>query len=124
MPLHVTCIADFQAYVCCRRKSAENLSVVVSRRFFLAVRRTLATTAAKFEAVFRAALIAFLCARGLSVSAAAVSASSTSSTSSLFWVSFLTWAAVAFADSAARANLARKAVLFRYVAVLGLVASA
>jgi hypothetical protein len=76
--------------VCCRRKSAENLSVVVRRRFFLAVRRTLATTATKFKAVFRAVLIAFLCARGLSASAAAVCAFSTSSTSSLFGVSFLT----------------------------------
>jgi hypothetical protein len=56
MPLQVTCIAAFYASVCCRRKSAENLSVVVRRRFFLA--------AAEFEAVFRAALIAFLCARG------------------------------------------------------------
>jgi hypothetical protein len=84
MPLQVTCIAAFYASVCCRRKSAENFSVVVRRRFFLNVRRTLATTAAKFEAVFRAALIAFLCARELSASAAAVYTSSTSSTSSLF----------------------------------------
>jgi hypothetical protein len=90
MPLQVTCIAAFHASVCCRRKSAENLSVVVRRRFFLAVRRTLATIAAEFKAVFRAALIAFLCARGLSASAAAVCASPTISTSSLFWVSFLT----------------------------------
>jgi hypothetical protein len=111
MPLHVTCIADFQASVCCRRKSAENLSVVVSRRFFLAVKRTLATTTAVFETFFRASLMAFLCARGSTASAAAVCASSTSSTSSLFWVSFLTWAAVAFADGAARAGLPRRAVL-------------
>jgi hypothetical protein len=90
MPLQVTCIAAFYASVYCRRKSAENLSVVVRRRFFLPVRRTLATTATKFEAVFRAALIAFLYTRGLSASAAAVCAYSTSSTSSLFWVSFLT----------------------------------
>jgi hypothetical protein len=124
MPLQVTCIAGFHAAVCCRRKSAENLSVVVRRRFFLAVRRTLATTAAELEAAFRAALRAFLCARGSSASTSAVCASSTSSTSSLFWVSFLTWAAVAFADGAARANLPGRAVLFRYVAVLGPVASA
>jgi hypothetical protein len=70
--------------VCCRRKSAENLSIVVKRRFFLTVRRTLATTTAKFKAVFRAALIASLCARELSASAAVVYALSTSSTSSLF----------------------------------------
>jgi hypothetical protein len=90
MPLQVTCIADFHLSVCCRRKSAEKFSVVVRRRFFLAVRRTLATTAAEFEAVFSAALIAFLCARGPTASAFAVFASSTSSMSSLFWVSFLT----------------------------------
>jgi hypothetical protein len=84
MPLQVTCIAAFHASVCCRRKSAENFSVVVRRRFFLAVRRTLATTAAKSEAVFRAALRAFLCARGLSASTSALCASSTSRTSSLF----------------------------------------
>jgi hypothetical protein len=84
MPLQVTCIATFYASVCCRRKSAENLSIVVRRRFLLTVRRTLATTAAKFKAVFRAVLIAFLYTRELSASAAAVSASSTSSTSSLF----------------------------------------
>jgi hypothetical protein len=90
MPLQVTCIADFEVSLCCKRKSAKNFSVVVRRRFFLAVRRTLATTTVKFKAVFRAALIAFLCARGLTASASAVFASSTSSTSSLFWVSFLT----------------------------------
>jgi hypothetical protein len=84
MPLQVTCIAAFYASVYCRKKSAENLSIVVRRRFLLAVRRTLATTTAKFKAVFRAVLIAFLCARELSASAAAVSTSSTSSTSSLF----------------------------------------
>jgi hypothetical protein len=84
MPLQVTCIAAFYSSVYCRRKSAENLSIVVRRRFFLTVRRTLATTATKFKAVFRAALIAFLCARGLSASAATVYTSSTSSTSSLF----------------------------------------
>jgi hypothetical protein len=37
-------------------------------------------------------------------------------------VSFLTYAAIAFADSAARANLPSRAVLLRYVAVLGFVA--
>jgi hypothetical protein len=84
MPLHVTCIADFQASVCCRRKSAENLSVVVSRRFFLTVKQTLATTTAVFKTFLRASLMAFLCARGFTASAAAVCASSTSSTSSLF----------------------------------------
>ena len=117
MPLHFTCIAGFQASVCCRRKLAENLSVVVRRRFFLAVRRTLATTAAEFEAVFRAALIAFLCARGSTASASAALASSTSSTSSLFWVSFLTWAAVAFAGGTARADLFRRGELYGCVAV-------
>ena len=96
------------------------------RRFFLAVRRTLATTAAEFETVLSAALMAFLCARGSSASASAVCSSSTSSTSSLFWVSFLTWAAVAFAGGAARAcvGLPGGAVLFGYLAVLGPVASA
>jgi hypothetical protein len=117
MPLQVTCIADFQASLCCRRKFAENPSVVVRRRFFLAVRRTLATTAAEFEAVLRAALIAFLCARGSTASASAVFASSTSSTSSLFWVSFLTWAAIAFAGIAARTYLLGSVVLFECVAV-------
>jgi hypothetical protein len=104
-------------FVCCKRKSAVNLSVVVRRRFFLAVRRTLATTAAEFEAVSSAALIAFLCARGSTASAFAVFASSTSSTSSLFWVSFLTWAAVALAGGAARAGLLGRGVLFGCVAV-------
>jgi hypothetical protein len=84
MPLQATCIAGFYASVCCRRKSAENFSIVVRRRFFFAVRRTLATTAAEFKTVFRAALIAFLCARGLTALAFTVFASSTSSTSSLF----------------------------------------
>ena len=69
--------------MCCRRKSAENLSVVVRRRLFLAVRRTLVITAIKLNAVFRAALIAFLCARGSTISAFAVFLLSTSSTSSL-----------------------------------------
>ena len=66
------------------RKFAENLSVVVRRRFFLTVRRTLAITAVELDTVFRAALIAFLCARGSTASAFAVLLSSTSSTSSLF----------------------------------------
>jgi hypothetical protein len=70
--------------VCCRRKSAENLSIVVSRRFFLAVKRMLAITTAVFKTFFRASLMAFLCARESTTSAAAVCASSTSSTSSLF----------------------------------------
>jgi hypothetical protein len=82
--LQVTCIANFWASVCCRRKSAENLSIVVRRRFFLAVKRTLAITTVELDAVFRAALIAFLCARGSTASAFAVFLSSTSSTSSLF----------------------------------------
>jgi hypothetical protein len=64
-----------------------------------------------------AALIAFLCARGLTASAFTVFASSTSSKSSLFWVSFLTWAAVAFSGGAARADLLRRGVLFGCVAV-------
>ena len=82
--------------MCCRRKSAENCSVVVRIRFFLAVMRTLATTAAKFETASRAALIAFLCARGSTASAAAAFACSTSSTSSLFFASFLRCSATAF----------------------------
>ena len=73
--------------MCCRRKSAENLSIVVRRRFFLAVRRTLVITVVKLDAVFSAALIAFLCTRGSTASAFAVFLSSTSSTSSLFCVS-------------------------------------
>ena len=75
--------------MCCRRKSAENCSIVVRIKFFFAVMRTLATTAAEFETAFRAALIAFLCARGSTASAAAAFACSTSSTSSLFFASFL-----------------------------------
>jgi hypothetical protein len=70
--------------VYCRRKSAENLSIVVSRRFFLTVKQTLATTTAMFKTFFRASLIAFLCARESTASAATIYASSTSSTSSLF----------------------------------------
>jgi hypothetical protein len=71
-------------FVCCKRKSAVNLSIVVRRRFFPAIKRTLATTAAKFNAVFRAALRVFLCARELSASTSTLCASSTSSISSLF----------------------------------------
>ena len=37
MPLQVICTACFQASVCCRRKSAENPSVVVRIRFFLGI---------------------------------------------------------------------------------------
>jgi hypothetical protein len=70
--------------VCYRRKSVENLSIVVKRRFFLTVRRTLATTTTKFKAVFRAALIAFLYTRELSASTATVYTFSTSSISFLF----------------------------------------
>jgi hypothetical protein len=70
--------------VCCRRKSAENLSIVVRRRFFLTVRRTLATTTAKSKAVFRATLRVFLYARELSTSTSTLCTLSTSSTSSLF----------------------------------------
>ena len=97
MPLQVTCTADFHVSVCCRRKSAENCSVVVRIRFFLAVRRTLATTTAEFETTLRAALIAFRCARGSTASAAAALACSTSSTSSLFLASFLRCSTAAFA---------------------------
>jgi hypothetical protein len=70
--------------VCYRRKSAENLSIVVSRRFFLAVKQTLVTTTAMFKTFFRALLIAFLYARRSTASATAVYTSSTSSISSLF----------------------------------------
>jgi hypothetical protein len=84
MPLHITYIADFQASVCCRRKSVENLSIVISRKFFLTVKQTLATTTAVFKTFFRALLIAFLCARESTASATTVCASSTSSISSLF----------------------------------------
>jgi hypothetical protein len=70
--------------VYCRKKSAENLSIVISRRFFLTVKQTLATTTAMFKTFFRALLIAFLYTRESTVSATAVCASSTSSTSSLF----------------------------------------
>ena len=97
MPLQVTCTADFQVSVCCRRKSAKNCSIVVRIRFFFNVRHTLATTAAKFKTALSAALIAFLCARRSTASAAAAFASSTSSTSSLFFVSFLRCLAAAFA---------------------------
>jgi hypothetical protein len=89
MPLHVTYIANFLASLCCRRTAAENFSIVVISRFFLAVKRTLAITAAVFKACFRASLIAFRCARGSTASAAAVCASSTSSTSFLFFASLL-----------------------------------
>ena len=81
--------------MCYRRKSAENYSIVVRIRFFLAVRRTLATTAAEFKTAFRAALIAFRCARGSTASAAAAFACSTSRTSSLFFTSFLCCSAAA-----------------------------
>lgn len=97
MPLQATCTANFQISMCCRRKSAENCSVVVRIRFFLAVRRTLATTIAKFKTTLRAVLIAFRRARGSTASAATALACSTSSTSSLFFASFLLCSAVAFA---------------------------
>jgi hypothetical protein len=84
MPLHITCIADFQASVCYRRKSAENLSIVISRRFFLTVKRTLATTTAVFKTFFRVLLIVFLYTRESTTSATTVYTSSTSSISSLF----------------------------------------
>jgi hypothetical protein len=84
MPLLATCIAGFYASVLCRRKSAENFSIVVRRRFFLTIRRILATTTTEFKAVFRAALIAFLYTRGLTTSAFTMFTSSTSSISSLF----------------------------------------
>ena len=96
MPLQVTCTANFYISVCCRRKSAEKCSVVVRIRFFFAVRRTLATTAVEFETALRAVLIAFLCARGSTASAAAAFACSTSSISSLFCLSFLRCSAVIF----------------------------
>jgi hypothetical protein len=67
-----------------KRKSTINLFIVVRRRFFLTVRRTLVTTTAKFKAVFSAALIVFLYARELTTSAFTVFTSSTSKTSSLF----------------------------------------
>lgn len=96
MPLQVTCTANFHIFMCCRRKSAENCSVVVRIRFFFAVRRTLATTAAELETALRAVLIAFLCARGSTASAAAAFACSTSSISSLFFLSFLRYSAPIF----------------------------
>jgi hypothetical protein len=67
-----------------RRKSAENLSIVISRRFFLTVKQMLATTTAVFKTFFRASLIAFLYTRESTTSAATIYASSTSSISSLF----------------------------------------
>jgi hypothetical protein len=84
MPLGATCIASFYASVYCRRKSAENFSIVVRRRFVLTIRRTLATTTTKFKAVFRAVLIVFLYTRELTTSTFTVFTSSTSSISSLF----------------------------------------
>jgi hypothetical protein len=70
--------------VYCRRKSAENLSIVVSRRFFLTVKQMLAITIAMFKTFFRVLLIVFLYTRESTASATAVCAFSTSSTSSLF----------------------------------------
>jgi hypothetical protein len=70
--------------VCCRRKSVENLSVVVSRRFFLTVKQMLAITTAIFKTFFRVLFIVFLYTRESTVSATTVCTFSTSSTSSLF----------------------------------------
>jgi hypothetical protein len=84
MPLHITYIANFQTSVYCRRKSTENLSIVISRRFFLTVKQTLVTTIAMFKTFFRALLIAFLYTRESTTSTTTIYTFSTSSTSSLF----------------------------------------
>jgi hypothetical protein len=70
--------------VCCRRKSVENLSIVISRRFFLTIKRMLAITIAIFKTFFRVLLIVFLYARESTTSTTTMYTSSTSSIGSLF----------------------------------------
>jgi hypothetical protein len=67
-----------------RRKSAENLSIVISRRFFLTIKRTLATTTAIFKTFFRVLLIVFLYTRESTTFITTMYTFSPSSISSLF----------------------------------------